>query len=61
VRRLADDPALCGKVFQPLGILGMAVRVCPMLFAVILDADLPFGPTHIDAAPPSAGYKALRS
>jgi hypothetical protein len=43
VRRLADDPSLCGKVFQPLGILGMAVRVCPMVFAVILDADLPIG------------------
>jgi len=41
---------LYGKVFQPLGILGIAVLVCPVVFAVILDADLPIGPTHIVAA-----------
>jgi len=34
---------LYGKVFQPLGSLVIAVRVCPVVFAVILDADLPIG------------------
>jgi hypothetical protein len=42
---------LCGKEFQPLDVVGVVVWVCPVLLAVVLDADFPFRPAHVDAAP----------
>jgi hypothetical protein len=43
-------PTLGGQELQPLDVLGVVVRVGPVLFAVVLGANHEFGPPHIDAA-----------
>src|SRR5689334_19730566 len=45
-----DQPALGGESGQSVDIASMLVGVIPMLRTVILDADLPLLPSHVDAA-----------
>ena len=45
-----DHPALGRKVGQPVDVSSVLVRVGPMLRTVVLDADLPLLPSHVDAA-----------
>ncbi|HET7666806.1 MAG TPA: hypothetical protein VFK56_12220 [Mycobacterium sp.] len=45
-----DQPALVRQIGQSFDVSGMLVRVGPMGWAVILDADLPSRPAHVDAA-----------
>ena len=44
-----DAPAQCLEFGLLVDVLGADRRVRPVLFAVVLDTDLPLGPAHIDA------------
>ncbi len=45
-----DQPALGREVGQPVDVSSVLSGIVPMLRTVVLDADLPFRPPHVDAA-----------
>ena len=49
-----DRPALGCQFGQPVDVASVLVRVGPMLWTVVFDGDLPFGPPHVDAADEAA-------